>query len=409
MAGSERLGVAIVGLGGAVATTAVAGMELLRRGRVDTRGLPLAGVKGMGLVDYGALTFGGWDLFEEDLEQAARNHAVLTEAQLEAVAPVLRRMRPWPAAFNAKFCKNVVGTAMRRPSTLRDQVRAIRADLTRFKQEQGVERVVMVNVASTEKAVDLTRPQFATPEAFEKALDADDAEIGPAMLYAYAAIVDGIPFANFTPSVAADVPALMLLAKRTGAPIAGKDGKTGQTLLKTVIAPALRDRALHVEGWYSTNLLGKRDGEALDDPASRQNKLDTKGAALDSILGYKVPDHVVQIQYYRPRGDDKEAWDNIDVSGFLGQPMQLKLNFLCKDSILAAPLIVELARTLDLAQRRGEAGVIDALGCFFKAPMSPDGQPVEHALPEQQRRLMAWLGRDRARQAATTPPERLRG
>ncbi|RYZ33589.1 MAG: inositol-3-phosphate synthase, partial [Myxococcaceae bacterium] len=285
MAGSERLGVAIVGLGGAVATTAVAGMELLRRGRVDTRGLPLAGVKDMGLVDYGALTFGGWDLFDEDLEKAARNHAVLTDSQMEAVAPVLRGMRPWPAASNARFCKNVVGTATKKTRGLREQVQAIREDLVRFKKEQGLERVVVVNLASTEKSVDLSRPEFATPEAFEKALDADDAEIGPAMLYAYAAIVDGIPFANFTPSIAADVPALMELAKRTGAPIAGKDGKTGQTLLKTVLAPALRDRALHVDGWYSTNILGNRDGEALNDPASKQNKLDTKGAALDSILG----------------------------------------------------------------------------------------------------------------------------
>ncbi|RYZ34840.1 MAG: inositol-3-phosphate synthase, partial [Myxococcaceae bacterium] len=163
-----------------------------------------------------------------------------------------------------------------------------------------------------------------------------------------------------------------------------------------------------VDGWYSTNILGNRDGEALNDPASKQNKLDTKGAALDSILGYKVQDHIVQIQYYRPRGDNKEAWDNIDVTGFLGQPMQIKLNFLCKDSILAAPLAVELARTLDLAKRRGEGGVIDALGCFFKAPMSPDGQPVEHAMAEQQRRLMTWLARGRTRQAEHTP-ERIRG
>ncbi|WP_415835580.1 inositol-3-phosphate synthase, partial [Corallococcus soli] len=386
----------------------VAGMELLRRGRVDTRGLPLAGAKDMGLTEYGALTFGGWDLFEEDLAQAARNHAVLTEAQMEVVAPVLSRMRPWPAASNAKFCKNVVGTATKKTRGLREQVQAIRDDLVRFKKEQGLERVVVVNLASTEKSVDLTRPEFATPEAFEKALDANDADIGPAMLYAYAAIVDGVPFANFTPSVAADVPALLALAKRTGAPIAGKDGKTGQTLLKTVLAPALRDRALHVDGWYSTNILGNRDGEALNDPASKQNKLDTKGAALDSILGYKVQDHIVQIQYYRPRGDNKEAWDNIDVSGFLGQPMQIKLNFLCKDSILAAPLVVELARTLDLAKRRGEGGVIDALGCFFKAPMSPDGRPVEHAMPEQQRHLMTWLAKGRARQAEQTP-ERIRG
>ncbi|MCK8500297.1 inositol-3-phosphate synthase [Myxococcus fulvus] len=408
MASNERLGVAIVGLGGAVATTAVAGMELLRRGRVDTRGLPLADVKGLGLVEYDALTFGGWDLFDEDLAKAARNHAVLTEAQLSAVTPTLERMRPWAAASNPRFCKNIVDTTAKKARSLREQVQAIRDDLARFKKDEKLDRVVVVNLASTEKGVDLTRPQFATPESFEQSLDANDADIGPAMLYAYAAIVDGVPFANFTPSVAADVPALLALAKRTGAPIAGKDGKTGQTLLKTVLAPALRDRALHVDGWYSTNILGNRDGEALDDPASRQNKLDTKGAALDSILGYKVRDHIVQIQYYRPRGDNKEAWDNIDVTGFLGQPMQLKLNFLCKDSILAAPLVVELARTLDLAKRRGEGGVIDALGCFFKAPMSQEGQPVEHAMAEQQRRLMAWLSKGRVPRTESAP-ERVRG
>jgi myo-inositol-1-phosphate synthase len=197
------------------------------------------------------------------------------------------------------------------------------------------------------------------------------------------------------------------LARRQGAPVAGKDGKTGQTLLKTVLAPALRDRALRVDGWYSTNILGNRDGEALNDPASKASKLDTKGAVLDSILGYKVQDHIVQIQYYRPRGDNKEAWDNIDVTGFLGQPMQLKVNFLCKDSILAAPLVVELARALDLARRRGERGVIEALGCFFKAPMSQNGGTPEHALPEQQRRLMSWLSSSTMR--ATGGNKRLRG
>ncbi|SEL95590.1 myo-inositol-1-phosphate synthase [Stigmatella aurantiaca] len=407
MAENERLGVAIVGLGGAVATTAVAGLELLRRGRVDTKGLPLASARGMGLIDYEALTFGGWDLFEDDLAQAARNHAVLTESQLEAVAPVLSQMRPWSAVSNPRFCKNVVGPSRKTTRTLREQVQAIREDLARFRQEQKVKRVVVINLASTERAVDLTQPKFLTPNAFEEALDADDPDIGPAMLYAYAAIADGTPFANFTPSIAADVPALLMLAQRNGSPLAGKDGKTGQTMLKTAIAPVLRDRALHVEGWYSTNILGNRDGEALNDPASKANKIDTKGAALDSILGYKVQDHIVQIQYYRPRGDNKEAWDNIDVVGFLGQPMQLKLNFLCKDSILAAPLVVELARTLDLAKRRGEAGVIDALGCFFKAPMTQNGGKVEHAMAEQQRRLMSWLSLGRVQ--PTLGKERIRG
>lgn len=403
----ERLGIAIVGMGGAVATTAIAGMELLKRGLVDTTGLPLAGVKGAGLVDYGALTFAGWDLYDDDLAKAAQTHGVLTERQLQAVEPVLSKLRPWSAVSNRNFCRNVVGSSNKKMSGLRAQVEAIHQDLERFQREQQVERLVVINCASTERSVDLTLPQFATPESFEAAIDANSPDISPAMLYAYAAVSRGIPFANFTPSIAADVPALLELARRNGAPVAGKDGKTGQTLLKTVLAPALRDRALHVSGWYSTNILGNRDGEALNDPASKAAKLDTKAAALDSILGYKVQDHIVQIQYYRPRGDNKEAWDNIDVLGFLGQPMQLKLNFLCKDSILAAPLVVELGRTLDLAKRRGERGVIESLGCFFKAPMTQDGRAPEHAWPEQQRRMMQWLGAGSVR--PTVDPKRLRG
>lgn len=407
MAGTERLGVALVGLGGAVATTVVAGMELLKRGLVDTKGLPLAGVTNAGLVDYGSLVFAGWDLYDDDLAKAARHHAVLSDTQLAAVAPVLGKMRPWTASSNTDFCRNVVGSSTKRAKGLRAHTQALVEDLERFQQEQKLDRVVVVNVASTERPVNLALPQFATPEAFEAALDADDTNISPAMLYAYAALSRGIPFANFTPSVAADVPALLELARRNGSPVAGKDGKTGQTLLKTVLAPALRDRALYVDGWYSTNILGNRDGEALNDPASKASKIDTKGAVLDSILGYKVQDHIVQIQYYRPRGDNKEAWDNIDVVGFCGQPMQLKLNFLCKDSILAAPLVVELARTLDLAKRRGEAGVIEELGCFFKAPMTKNGGTPEHAMPEQQRRLLNWLDAQGVR--PVVGPERIRG
>ena len=407
MSGNERLGVALVGLGGAVATTAVAGLELLKRGLVDTKGLPLAGVTNAGMVDYGDLVFSGWDLYDDDLAKAARHHAVLSDTQLAAVAPVLSKMRPWTASSNTDFCRNVVGSSTKNARGLRAQANAILEDLTRFKAEQKLDRVVVVNVASTERPVNLALPQFATPEAFEAALDADDPNVSPAMLYAYAAVSTGVPFANFTPSVAADVPALLELARRNGAPVAGKDGKTGQTLLKTVIAPALRDRALYVDGWYSTNILGNRDGEALNDPASKASKIDTKGAVLDSILGYKVQDHIVQIQYYRPRGDNKEAWDNIDVTGFCGQPMQLKLNFLCKDSVLAAPLVVELARTLDLAKRRGEAGVIEELGCFFKAPMTQNGGTPEHAFPEQQRRLFNWLSAEGVRPLVGT--ERMRG
>jgi myo-inositol-1-phosphate synthase len=212
------------------------------------------------------------------------------------------------------------------------------------------------------------------------------------MLYAYAALASGVPYANFTPSVAADVPALMELARARNVPVAGKDGKTGQTMMKTVLAPALRSRALHVDGWFSTNILGNRDGLALDDPDSLKSKLNTKSTVLDSILGYAVEDHIVDIRYYRPRGDDKEAWDNIDVTGFLGQRMQIKVNFLCKDSILAAPLAIEIARVLDLAKVRGDGGVQEQLSLFFKAPMVRNGHGPEHAFHVQERMLLDWLG-----------------
>jgi myo-inositol-1-phosphate synthase len=252
---------------------------------------------------------------------------------------------------------------------------------------------VMINLASTERKADLGADALTSVEGFERGLDADDAAISPAMLYAYAAIASDTPYANFTPSVAADVAPLAELARQRGVPIAGKDGKTGQTLLKTVIAPALRDRALHVDGWFSTNILGNSDGLALDDPKSLASKVDTKKSVLDQILGYPVEDHIIMIHYYKPRGDNKEAWDNIDLTGFLGQKMQLKLNFLCKDSVLAAPLAIEIARCLALAQTRGEGGVQDQMGIFFKMPQTADGGEPIHAFGEQQLILDTWLDR----------------
>jgi myo-inositol-1-phosphate synthase len=396
--------VAIVGVGGAVASTAVAGVALLRRGAADHRGLPLAELPpslAAALVPYEALEFAGWDLDASDLAAAAAGHRVLDPAQLDAARDALSEVRPWPAVGSARWCRNVDGRHRRIVETLRDAVAAIRADLAAFREARALDAVVMVNLASTEATPDVTADCFATPEAFEAALDADDARIPPAALYAYAAIVEGVPYANFTPSVAADLPALAELARRRGVPVAGKDGKTGQTFVKTVLAPALRDRALHVDGWCSHNILGNRDGEALRDPSSLRSKLDTKAAALDAILGYPVEDHVVTIQYYRPRGDDKEAWDTIDLTGFLGRPMQLKLNFLCRDSILAAPLALELARLLDLAQRTGDAGVQEQLGAFFKSPATRvAGAVPEHAFPEQQRRLLSWLESAAARVAS---------
>jgi myo-inositol-1-phosphate synthase len=226
--------------------------------------------------------------------------------------------------------------------------------------------------------------------AFERALDTNTEEISPAMLYAYAAICERVPYGNFTPSVAADVPALVKLAENEKVPIAGKDGKTGQTFIKSVLAPALKSRSLKVDGWYSTNILGNRDGLALSNEDSLASKVKTKSSVLEDILGYEVEDHIVDIRYYRPRGDNKEAWDNIDISGFLGQPMQIKVNFLCKDSILAAPLAIEIARCLELAQRRGEHGVQEQLSVFFKLPMTKSGRP-EQAFHKQEQMLSNWL------------------
>lgn len=392
---SRRLGVAIVGLGGAVATTAVAGIELLKRGQAGTEGLPLAQVAPelvADLVGYTDLVFGGWDVSADDLRQAAANHNVLTAAQSMHAGDALAQIRPWPAAGNHEFCRNVVGENVLAVDGHRAIIAAIRADLRRFRQEAELDGLIVVNLASTERTINLAQPMFQSLAAFEAALDHSAADIGPAMLYAYAALAERVPYVNFTPSVAADVPALIEWAVHQGVPVAGKDGKTGQTLLKTVIAPALRSRALHVDGWFSTNILGNRDGLALNDADSLQSKLNTKSAVLDQILGYHVADHLVDIRYYRPRGDNKEAWDNIDVTGFLGQPMQIKINFLARDSILAAPLVIELARLMDLAQRRGERGVQEQLGAFFKLPMTANADAVpEHALHVQEQRLWTWL------------------
>ncbi len=394
----RRLGVAVVGLGGAVATTAAAGVELLRLGLAGHEGLPLADAED--LIGYERLVFGGWDANPSDLAAAAEHHAVLSPAQLAAAAPALARVTPWPAIVDTDFCRNVEGLHRMPATSHRDRVETVRRDLRGFAADQRLDAVVMVNLASVERMIDPAAPALASMDAFEAALDADDPVVGPALIYAYAALLEDVPYANFTPSVAAEVPALAQLAEERGVPIAGKDGKTGQTMLKTLIAPGLRARALHVDGWFSTNILGNRDGEALDDPESLRSKLRTKESVLDSILGYEVDDHVVAIHYYRPRGDNKEAWDNIDLTGFLGQQMQLKVNFLCRDSILAAPLVIEIARVLDRARACGESGVQEQLGVFFKAPMARNGTPPDQALHVQEQALREWLAASRPAAAA---------
>jgi len=300
-------------------------------------------------------------------------------------------MRPWPAVGSVDFCKNVDGSNKVAAKTHRDAVNRIREDIRGHREKTGIDHLVMINLASVERWPDRGATVLATPDAFERGLDSSDPAISPAMLYAYAAIAEGVPYGNFTPSLAADVPALTAMAERANVPVAGKDGKTGQTFIKTVLAPAFRSRSLYVEGWFSTNILGNRDGLALDNPDSLKSKLNTKGSVLDDILGYPVEDHIVDIRYYKPRGDNKEAWDNIDLVGFLGQKMQMKVNFLCRDSILAAPLVIEIARVLDLARQRGQGGIQEQLGLFFKAPMTKAGKREEHSFPVQERVLLDWL------------------
>lgn len=385
----RKLGIAVVGLGGAVGTTMAAGVELLKKGVVDVQGLPLAELKVEGLADYTDIVFAGWDLFGEHLAKAAEEHDVLTHKQFLAAEEGLRDIKPWPAIGDPRFLSNIDGANILGKASHREIIEKLRANLRDF--IPTCDSVVVINLASTEKLAVEGNEIFNTLAGFEKALDEDSADISPAMLYAYAAMTKGIPYGNFTPSVAADTPALIELAELRKVPIAGKDGKTGQTFIKTVLAPALKSRALKVEGWYSTNILGNRDGLALSDEDSLASKVKTKSSVLDDILGYPVEDHIVDIRYYRPRGDNKEAWDNIDISGFLGQPMQIKVNFLCKDSILAAPLAIEIARCLDLAKQRGESGIQEQLSVFFKLPMARSGRP-EQAFHRQEEMLLSWLG-----------------
>lgn len=385
----RKLGIAVVGLGGAVGTTMAAGIELLKQGAVGTEGLPLAGISIDGLANYADIVFAGWDLFGEHLAKAAEEHDVLTHKQFVAAEDGLRNIKPWPAVGDPKFLSNIDGENKLAKVSHREIIELLLANLREF--ISTCDSIVVINLASTEKLTAEGNEIFNSLAGFEKALDDNSADISPAMLYAYAAIAEGVPYGNFTPSIAADIPALIQLAEKNNVPIAGKDGKTGQTFIKTVLAPALKARALHVDGWYSTNILGNRDGLALSNEDSLASKVKTKSSVLDDILGYPVEDHIVDIRYYRPRGDNKEAWDNIDISGFLERPMQIKVNFLCKDSILAAPLAIEIARCLDLAKQRGESGIQEQLSVFFKLPMTRSARP-EQAFHKQESMLLDWLG-----------------
>jgi myo-inositol-1-phosphate synthase len=398
---SGRLGVLLVGLG-AVSTTTIAGVLAIRNGFAK----PIGSLTQMGTIRLGKrtegrspkitevvplaspddLVFGAWDIFTDDCYAAARTAGVIEPSLLEKVRPELEKIRPWPAVFDQRYVKRLDGPNVKQGKNKRDLAEQVTSDIRTFKAEHHLDRLVMIWCGSTE--VFMTEsPAHASIESFERALEQSDPAIPSSMVYAYAAIREGIPYANAAPNLSGDIPALVALAGRTKTPIAGKDLKTGQTLIKTIIAPGLKARLLGVEGWYSTNILGNRDGEVLDDPESFKTKEESKKSVLDYILQPQLyPDlyehlcHVVRINYYPPRGDNKEGWDSIDLVGWLGYPMQLKINFLCRDSILAAPIVLDVALFLDLAKRAGMAGIQEWLSFYFKSPVHAPGLYPEHDL-----------------------------
>ena len=396
-----KLGIMLVGLG-AVSTTTIAGVIAVRRGLAK----PIGSLTQMGTIRLGKRTeanspkiknfvplaslddvvFGGWDLFNDNCYEAAKTAGVLEKELLDQIKPELEQIRPWPAVFDQRYVKRLFGPNVKKGKNKRDLADQVRADIQKFKTDNGLSRLVMVWAGSTE--VFLTEsPVHATIEAFEKGLEDSDDNIPSSMIYAYAAIKEGIPYANAAPNLSADIPALIHLAQQTGSPMCGKDLKTGQTLIKTIIAPGLKARLIGVEGWYSTNILGNRDGEVLDDPESFKTKEESKKSVLDYIMQpalypelYENLCHVVRINYYPPRGDNKEGWDNIDIFGWLGYKMQLKINFLCRDSILAAPIVLDSALFLDLAKRAGMRGIQEWLSFYYKSPMHAAGLYPEHDL-----------------------------
>jgi len=345
--------------------------------------------KDLDLAPLDDMVFAGWDLRSDDAYEAAVSHDVIPRHLLDQVKEELTAIRPWSATASSKFLFSMAGKNLVQAKNAREEISILEQNLLSFKEKNRVDRIVMVNLTSTEKFT-AVEDVHTSIEAFEAGLDRSDERISPAMKYLYAACKLGIPHVNFTPSLT-KIPALERLAEKTGTPIAGEDGKTGQTLLKTVLAPMFSLRDLQVDGWYSTNILGNNDGLVLNDPASNKTKITSKQSVLDSILGYKVQDHQVHIHYYKPRGDAKEAWDNIDVSGFLGERMQIKVDFLCKDSILAAPLALDLVRLIDFAKIHGERGIQRQLSMFFKAPYHTEGEQPIHDLFKQNDMLMKWV------------------
>jgi myo-inositol-1-phosphate synthase len=407
-----RLGVLTPGLG-AVATTFMAGVESVRRGRSK----PIGSLTQMSTIRLGKRTdnrsplikdfvplaslddivFGAWDPIPDNALVAARHAGVLEARDIDPIADFLKSIVPMPAVFDNKYVTRINGTNVKKGKTKRDLAEQLRQDIRDFKARNKLERIVMVWCASTEIFIK-AGPQHATIEQFEKAMERNDDAIAPSMLYAYAALMEGVPFCNGAPNLTVDMPCLVQLAQEKGLPISGKDFKTGQTWMKTVIAPGLKARMLGLAGWYSTNILGNRDGEVLDDPASFKTKEESKLSVLHTILQpelypdlYKDFSHVVRINYYPPRGDNKEGWDNIDIVGWMGYPMQIKVNFLCRDSILAAPIVLDLALFSDFAHRAGMKGIQEWLSFYYKSPMAAAGLQPEHDLFIQQTKLKNTL------------------
>jgi len=394
-----KLGILLVGLG-AVSTTFVAGVEAIRKGAAQPIGsLTQMGTVRLGkrtdnrcpkikdfvpLADLDDIVFGAWDIFADSAYEAALHAGVLEKSLVEDLREQLDSLKPMPAVFSQNYVKRLNGTNIKDGKNKMELAEQIIRDIADFKAEKGCDRLVIVWAASTEIFLEIS-DVHRTIEAFEKGLYDDDANIAPSMIYAYAAIKSGVPFANGAPNLTVDVPALARLAEQNGVPICGKDFKTGQTFMKTMIAPGLKARMLGLDGWYSTNILGNRDGEVLDDPESFKTKEESKLSVLEHILQpdvypelYKDFSHVVRINYYPPRGDNKEGWDAIDIFGWLGYKMQIKIDFMCRDSILAAPLCLDLALFMDLAQRAKMKGVQEWLSFYFKAPQTAPELYPEH-------------------------------
>ncbi len=408
-----KLGVLCVGLG-AVATTFIAGVENVRRGSAKPIGsLTQMGTIRLGkrtegraplirefapLAALGDLVFGAWDPIPHNAYEAALHAGVLDKHEhIEPIAAFLKGIAPMPAVFEQTYVKRLEGKNVKTAGTKRELAELLRKDIRDFKAKHKCDRLVMVWCASTEIFI-APGAAHQSLEAFEKAMDANDPTVAPSMLYAWASIMEGVPFANGAPNLSCDFPAMEQLARDKGVPIGGKDFKTGQTMLKTVLSPMFKARMLGVAGWYSTNILGNRDGEVLDDPESFKTKEESKLGVLEHILQPKLyPElygsmyHKVRINYYPPRGDNKEGWDNIDIFGWLGYPMQIKVDFLCRDSILAAPLVLDLAIFFDLAKRAGMSGIQEWLSFYFKSPQVAPGLYPEHDLFIQHTKLKNTL------------------